>query len=279
MDKRIQQVLATAYGAYFNALSHVSDRYAARQAFRTFCKVRKGRVLPAQAAFLQSARLKREPGFEIQTYGWEGKGETVLLVHGWESNTYRWHKLVSQLQKYGFNIIAFDAPGHGYSGGSYLHVPLYSECLQYMIQKYRPDHLVGHSVGGLTAVYTLAIQPVNSIKKVVTIGAPSEFHEIMAHFKQLLHLNDRVMKALDSYVKMRFGFNIREFSGSHFAESLPQKGLIFHDRFDKVAPFHASEQLHSKWKDSVLVPTEGLGHSMHQDPVNLRIADFLLSGK
>jgi pimeloyl-ACP methyl ester carboxylesterase len=148
-----------------------------------------------------------------------------------------------------------------------------------MINTFRPEHLVGHSVGGLTAVYTLAIYPGTCVKKLVTLGSPSEFHEIMSHFKQLLRLNNKVMLALDAYVKKRFGFYPREFSGARFAGTLPQKGLLFHDRQDKVTPFHASEQLHSKWKNSVLVPTEGLGHSMHQDPVNNRIVDFLISDK
>jgi pimeloyl-ACP methyl ester carboxylesterase len=273
--------MAKTYGMYFNTLSYLSPSCAARKAFRTFCKVRKGRVLPGQAPFLQSARYHREviSGCEVQTYRWEGPGETVLLVHGWESNSFRWHRLISHLQRDGFNIIAFDAPGHGFSGGSFLHLPLYSECLQYLIDKYRPANLVAHSVGGLTAIYTLHRHPGSTVKKLVTIGTPSEFHEIMGHFRQLLHLNNRVMGALDVYVKGRFGFNVCEFSGSRFASTLHQKGMLFHDRFDTLAPYHASQQVNSKWKNSVLVTTEGLGHSMHQEPINIQITDFLFSGK
>jgi pimeloyl-ACP methyl ester carboxylesterase len=279
MNQRIKLIVSRTYGTYFNTLSFISGPYTAKRAFRTFCKVRKGRVLPGQVSFLEGAKHQKESiaGFEVQTYRWEGKGSTVLLVHGWESNTHTWHKLIGHLKENDFNIVAFDAPGHGYSEGSYLHVPLYSECLYHMIKQYNPQHLVAHSVGGLTAIYTLARHQETSVKKLVTIGAPSEFYEIMAHYRQLLKLNGLVMQALDDYVKKRFGFRIREFSGSHFAGSLQQKGLLIHDRLDTVAPYHASEQVHSKWTNSVLVSTRGFGHSMHQDSVNKQIVDFLFS--
>src|SRR5690606_32675566 len=133
-------------------------------------------------------------------YQWSGTGATVLLVHGWESNSFRWRNLIQFLRANDFNILAFDAPAHGYSSGEYLHVPLYSECVLHMLEKHRPKHLVGHSVGGMTALYTQYRNPENSVEKIVTIGAPAEFHEIMEHFRLLLNLGPRVMRGLDQLV-------------------------------------------------------------------------------
>ena len=56
-----------------------------------------------------------------------------------------------------------------------------------------------------------------------------------------------------------------------------KKGLLFHDRFDSITPYHASEQVHAAWKDSALITTEDLGHSMHQNEVNDQIIAFLTS--
>jgi pimeloyl-ACP methyl ester carboxylesterase len=279
MQKLLKKNLPLLYGAYFNGLSYFSKSLAAKKAFDTFCKVRKGKVLPHQASFLDQAKKEKEfvEGHEIQSYHWEGPGATVLLVHGWESNSFRWRNLISYLRENEFNILAFDAPAHGYSSGEYLHVPLYSECMLHMLKKHRPSHVVAHSVGGMTTLYTQYRYPENSVEKIVTIGAPSEFHEIMEHFRQHLNLNPRMMHALDELVMDRFGFRVREFSASAFARTIDRKGLIFHDKLDTVAPFHASEQLHSQWHGSILVSTEGLGHSMHQDTVNKRIVDFLIS--
>jgi pimeloyl-ACP methyl ester carboxylesterase len=281
MPSFFQRSLPVLYGAYFNCLSYLSGSITGKQAFLTFSKVRKGRVQPQQYEFLEKARngILSVNGHELQTYHWPGSGETVLLVHGWESNSYRWHKLIEQLQLHDFNIMAFDAPGHGYSSGEYLHVPLYGDCLLNMIQKHRPRHLVAHSMGGMTSLYMHYKHPDSGVEKIVTIGSPSEFHEMMEHYRSLLKLNQRVLKALDTYVVQHFGFHIREFSTSRFANSIPQKGLLFHDKSDPITPFHASEKVHANWVDSTLVSTEGLGHSMHQDSVNKRIVDFLVSGK
>jgi len=279
MSLALRKLLPKVYGLYFNGLCYVFPSRAARRAFDTFCKVRKGRVLPKQEAFLQNAMHTREnvQDHVLQTYHWEGKREPVLLIHGWESNSFRWHNLITHLRDSGFEIYAFDAPGHGYSTGNRLHVPLYTECVHHMVKKYKPRHIVGHSMGGMAILYTLYRFPDQCVEKIVTIGAPSEFKGFMTHFRDLLKLNDRMMTTLDAYLKRRFGFHVDEFSSARFAGNLPQRGLLFHDIRDTVAPFHASEQVHSRWSDSILVATEGLGHSMHQDEVNQQISDFLIT--
>jgi pimeloyl-ACP methyl ester carboxylesterase len=274
-----RKLLPIAYGCYFNLLSCVSPKRAAARAFKSFCKVRKGKVLPVQESFLQQAANGREQvmGHELQTYRWPGKGEAVLLVHGWESNSFRWLNLISHLKSEGYDIYAFDGPGHGYSTGKHLHVPLYAECVSHFVKKYKPKYLVGHSMGGITCLFALYRIPDEGVGKIVTIGAPSEFRGFLEYFRTLLNLNGRMMAALEHYVRERFGLGVSEFTSTRFAAALPQKGLLLHDKHDKVAPFRASEQVHAAWPGSTLVPTEGLGHSLHQDEVNKKIADFLKS--
>ncbi|HET8735850.1 MAG TPA: alpha/beta fold hydrolase [Pricia sp.] len=199
----------------------------------------------------------------------------MLLVHGWESNTFRWRNLIAKLTSAGYHVVAFDAPGHGYSSGEKLHVPLYADCLQRLIRTYRPSHIIGHSVGGMTLLYNHSIHPDPDIKKIVTIGSPSEFHEILSHFKHLLGLNDRVVYALGDYVYDRFGFKVHEFSSTHFVANNTVRGLLLHDEEDRLAPFHASEQVHAHWKGSQLIRTKGLGHSLHQEHINEKIVAFL----
>lgn len=274
-----KHLLAKLYGGYFNTLAYLSEELAAEKSFKTFSKVRKGKALPFQQDFLDSARKDRilARDHELQSYHWPGSGKTVLLVHGWESNSFRWQKLQQQLSGAKFNCIAFDAPAHGYSSGTYLHVPLYAECLQVMIEKYDPDYVVAHSMGAMTTLYNQYLYPKKSIRKIVTIGAPSELHEIMAHYQKLLGLSDKTIQAIDRYVQQQFGFTIQDFSTSRFVETNLSKGLLLHDRLDSIAPFHAAAQVHERWKNSLLVATEGLGHSMQQDGVNHQIVNFLKS--
>jgi pimeloyl-ACP methyl ester carboxylesterase len=226
---------------------------------------------------LDEARYSLEPvaGHQIQTYQWEGPGPRVLLIHGWESNTFRWRKLIHLLREEGYHVIAFDAPAHGYSTGKILHVPLYTECVEHMVQSFDPKYIIGHSVGGMTALYHAHRHPGESVEKIVTIGSPAEFEEIVRGYQRMLGFNNRVLKAFDALVFEEFGYHIHEFATPNFVQDNPKKGLLLHDRLDRIAPFHASEKVHNAWKDSVLVPTEGLGHSMHQDDVNRQILDFL----
>ena len=277
MKKLLANFIPKLYGMFLNVLALINPKKAAKKAFYIFCTVRKGRIHPHQKTYLDPQKKAVLPigDHNIQLYEWKGNGETVLLVHGWESNTWRWHKLITHLTQAGYNILAFDAPGHGSSSGKYLYVPLYAQVLQEIIKKHQPVHLIGHSVGGMTLLYNEYKNKNENTKKIVTIGAPSEFHEIMSHYQKLLGFNKRVYLALGKYIKERFGFTIREFSTAQFVKTNTKKGLLFHDRLDKIAPYHASEQVHKNWKNSSFISTEGLGHSMHQDEVNRKIVEFL----
>lgn len=273
----LQKLIPKLIGFYLNILVWFSPKKAAYKAFLVFTKVRKGRVLPNQKAFFDQAKLEvlSLDKNEIQVYNWSGNKETVVLVHGWESNTWRWHKLIETLQQADYNIIAFDAPAHGYSSGDMLHVPLYAETVQQVLNKYKPTTVIGHSMGGMTVLYNESLHPNKTIEKIVTIGSPSEFHEILTHYKNLLGFNDKVLKALKDLVYNKFQFTVEEFSSSKFVKTNQKKGLLFHDRFDMIAPYHASVDVHKHWKGSEFVSTEGLGHSMHQDGVNEKIVSFL----
>jgi len=277
MKKLLIKILPPLYGQYFNVLVLFNQKKAAKSAFNLFCTIRKGRVNEKQKSFLDKAKKNVEiiSNHEIQVYEWKGNGETVLLIHGWESNTFRWRNLIEKLQKSNFNIIAFDAPAHGYSSGKKLNVPLYSDCLQILIEKYQPKHLIGHSVGGMTILFNDHKHQNPKIDKMVTIGSPSEFKEIMEDYQNLLGFNGRVMRSLDSYVFNLFDMRITDFSSSKFVQTNTKKGLLFHDRLDTIAPYHASERVHKDWKNSQLISTEGLGHSMHQENINNKIVAFL----
>ncbi|MBT8299718.1 MAG: alpha/beta hydrolase, partial [Maribacter sp.] len=119
MKKVMNKYLPLAYGHYFNVLATFSSKMAAKKAFALFCTPRKGKVRPEQQGFLEQAKSHRLKvmGLELQTYRWQGNKETILLMHGWESNAFRWRNLISFLKKEDYNIIAFDAPAHGDSTG------------------------------------------------------------------------------------------------------------------------------------------------------------------
>lgn len=279
MKKLFNTYLPLAYGSYFNTLALFSKEKAAKKAFTLFCSPRKGKVLEHQKEYLDRAKsdIIQVDDLALQTYHWKGNNETILLLHGWESNVFRWRNLIEFLQKENYNIIAFDAPAHGNSSGTILNVPLYTTCANKIIANYNPQYIIGHSIGGMTTLYNQYKNPRNTIEKIVSLGAPSELSEIIGHYQNLLRFNDNVKESLNLYFKQNFNFMIDDFSISKFSRSIAPQGLIIHDEYDLIAPFSASVQIHQNWKNSTLVKTQGLGHSLHQEGVNATIIDFLKS--
>src|SRR5690606_38336992 len=111
-------VLQKIIGFFINTISIFSPKLAARMALFLFTKPLKGKINEKQSDFLDTA-FREELTFNnmpIMTYRWLGKRETILLAHGWESNSARWQTLITNLKQRGFGVVALDAPAHGRSG-------------------------------------------------------------------------------------------------------------------------------------------------------------------
>ncbi|MEO0527792.1 MAG: alpha/beta hydrolase [Bacteroidota bacterium] len=279
MRKILNKYIPLVIGTYYNSMSLVSPQRTTEKAFQLFCTPRKGGVLPEQRSFLENAKdtILEVSGIRIQTYCWQGEGPTLVLMHGWESNTFRWRNFIPKLVHEGFNIIAMDAPAHGNSSGKVLNIPLYAECAQKVIELYRPSHIIGHSVGGMTMIYNQYKYDNPHIEKMVSLGAPSELSDFMRQYKNILGLNEKVMRNLEDYFIATFKFKFADFSTAKFAKSLSNKGLLIHDELDAIAPIWSSEQVHANWGNSTFIKTKGLGHSLHQDKVRNQIIEFLKS--
>lgn len=277
MREKFKKYLPFLIGKYLQLLFFFSPKRAVYKAYILFCTPRKGKVLPEQEDFLEEAEdeIIVIDDIYIQTYRWPSMGETIIMIHGWESNTHRWKRVIKKLHDLGYNVIAFDAPAHGNSSGKILSVPFYTKCLQKVIELYRPDHLIGHSVGGMTTIYHQYIFPNQEINKLVILAPPSDLSRIMKQFQGILKLSPKFMNALDQFFKNKYGFNFEEFSASKFAKKISNKGLLIHDKYDDVAPFSEAEAIGKNWKNVKFIPTENLGHSLFYEEVDQMIIDFL----
>lgn len=277
MKKTLQRLIPKIIGIKINATSLFNAKAAAQQAFNIFCTPRKGRPNEDQKAYLNKVKFETIPSgsCEVQTYHWAGTGKKILLIHGWESNTHRWFRLVEDLQKENYDIYAIDAPAHGFSTGKLLNVPRYAQAIEGAVLKYNPDHIIGHSIGGLATVFHQFTYKPQNLTSVVILGSASELGEIMMDYKAILGLNNRTMNALEGLVVELFGFDFKGFSGAAFAKALSLPALIIHDKFDKITPVSASRNIHKNWKGSVYIETEGFGHSLYQEGVRKEILNFI----
>ncbi len=279
MKEKYKKYLPVILGKYIQLLFVFNPQKALKKAYLLFCTPKKGKVLPEQEDFLDDAEdeIITIDNLHIQTYRWPSLGETILLVHGWESNTHRWKTLIQKLQTNGYNIVAFDAPAHGNSSGKILNVPLYTICLQKIIDLYRPNHLIGHSVGGMATIYHQYTHPNHEIDKLVALAPPSELSRIMNGYQDVLKLSSKFMDALNQFFKNKHGYYFEEFSMASFAKKLTQKGLLIHDVNDTIAPFSEAEKICENWNNVKFIKTKDLGHSLFFDEVDMWIIEFLKS--
>lgn len=277
MRETLKQYTPILMGKWLEFLLLLTKKRALNKAFLLFSTPLQGKMLPEQEYFLEEAEdeIVDFKNLELQTYRWAGSGETVLLVHGWESNTYRWKLLIEKLQKENYNIIAFDAPAQGQSTGKILNIPLYADCLQKIIELYRPHHLIGHSVGGMTIIFQQYSFKNPEIQKLVILAPPTKLATIMKGYQKTLNLSAKFMKSLDTYFKNKYGFYFKEFSMIEFAKELTKEGLIIHDKYDKIASYEEAAQIAAHWKAATFMTTENYGHSLFYDDVDESIINFL----
>lgn len=278
MKKILFFIFTKSIGAYINLLSFVFPKKASQLAYAFFSEPREGKLsktsLPAILQEAQSETFQHER-HSFQTYIWKGNDSIILLVHGWESNASRWENFLPYLKKSGSTIIAIDGPAHGLSSGKEFSIPQYAEFIHIAVEKFKPQYLVGHSIGGKTCLYYQSIYQNNSLKKMVILGSPSDFNIILNNYITLLSLNAKISKSLEDHYLNHFKLNLEQFSGKLFASKLNIKGLIAHDIDDTVVLFEEGKKIAGAWENAVFIETKGLGHSMHDAELYEKVYRFL----
>lgn len=276
--KRIRYFLLTkSLGLYINVLSFLSPAKARELSYKLFSTPRQGKLLPENLPDILKTVQKEKllvHGKKIQTYVWPGSSETILLIHGWESNASRWELMLPYLTPSGKTIVAIDAPAHGLSEGSF-NIPEYAYAIHEVILKFNPTLLIAHSLGGAAIVYYQHVYKNKSIQKMILLGAPSDFEIITDNYISLLSLNQRSKKLFESYFVEHFKFHPKDFTAREFAKSFQMSGIIAHDIDDDIVLFPESNKIAGAWKDALFIETRGLGHSMHDEKLYRKIAIFL----
>lgn len=273
----MKELLVKLVGNYINMLSYVSKPYAADKAMYLFTKPRAGKISEEQSDFLHTA-YQEELNYEnhhIMTYRWLGIKQTILLTHGWESNSARWKKLIIALKEKGFNVVALDAPAHGRSGSSVFNAILYAEFINVVAKRFSPDIIIGHSVGGMASAYFQHKYQFTQLKKIILLGSPSEFQDVFKRYTDMLGYNQRMVSQLQHTILDRYGSPADTFSTAKFLTNITSEGLIIHDEDDRIIPYNDALLIKNSFKNSRLITTKGLGHSLMDATVAEHIYAFI----
>ncbi|HND89936.1 MAG TPA: alpha/beta fold hydrolase [Saprospiraceae bacterium] len=271
-------------GKVLNALAAVSPGMAGRAAFRVFCSPRRLPLRDKDRHFLDTAQQDhlRVDGATLRTYTWpaaQPDAPTILLLHGWESNSARWRKYVKPALAAGYRVQAFDAPANGQSGGSLLNVMVFSRAVRAFVEQHgSPYAMVGHSLGGAAAVMSTAMLQVPPPKKMVLLGVFAESTRVIQDFGNMLAASESVMKGLYREIERRTGLPLQDYSVRLKAASLTEvEGLVIHDADDEVAPVAEGQAIAQAWGCAYL-ETRGLGHRMQDKVVVEAVLHFVQHG-
>lgn len=274
----MKNLIVKLIGNYYNLISYLSPHQAADKALYLFSKPRIGRKLSEEQREFLGTAYQEEYSYgkhSIMTYRWLGTKSTILLAHGWESNSHRWKNIICELKKRGHNVIALDAPGHGNSGSRFFNAILYSEFINVVATRFQPEIIIGHSVGGMSTVFFQNKYQLESVKKLILLGAPSEFTDVLKRYTDMLGYNRRITEQLNLTIIERFGGQPENFSTAKYLEAINSKGLIIHDEQDAVIPYSDALLIKNSFQNSKLITTKGLGHSLNDESVSNHIYDFI----
>ncbi len=279
MNKFILKATVAVIRTSLNALSFFSKEKAGEAGATIFSKPRKGKITEENKKYLDTAE-KETLYYEkipIQTYKWRGDiDKKVLLVHGWESNSARWKPLITKLQKENFTIIALDAPAHGDSGNKYFNQFQFAGMINVLIEKYLPQSIIGHSAGGFAVSYAYFKYKPMSVKKIALLAPVSDNRIIFDMFFNYLNTHKRVREGFYAVFRKKYG-DPDKLTVAEFSKFFDIKALIIHDKNDEVVPYPESEKIHNSWKNSELILTENIGHSLRHEQIYKIIITFLIS--
>lgn len=246
--------------ATFPPLSRVAPGLAARLADRLFFTPPRPRRSPRVDAFLATGCRRNVivGGTPVAIWHW-GAGPAVVLAHGWGGVGAQLRSFVPPLLDRGFSVVAFDAPGHGRSGGRQTSMVHFARALRAVADSVGSVHaVIAHSLGG--AATALALRDGLRTRRAVLLGAPADPEDWTREFARRLRIPAPVMDRMRARVESRLGVAWSELRILGMAESLETPLLLVHDRDDAEVPWPDGAALAAAWPGARLVTTTGLGH-------------------
>jgi pimeloyl-ACP methyl ester carboxylesterase len=283
-----QKLAINYYKAKLNLLNVVSPGLAAHEAFDLFTKpYGRPRRRRNSTWFKKAEILKLESnGLKLNGYKWRAlpdNDKKLLVIHGFAGSVGAFDRYLGPLLHFGYDVYAYEAPGHGISEGNRLNTVIYSAMIEDVMAAHGPfDAFVAHSLGGLSLMTALHRQVLPNRPKVVLIAPATESTTAANQFFSFLQLPQSLRQAFEAYVEQRGGQPLAWYSISRVLHEVKADILWLHDEQDTTTPIRDVYPLLQKGLPNVHFHfTSGLGHSgIYKDnKVKRRIVDFLADPK
>jgi pimeloyl-ACP methyl ester carboxylesterase len=279
-----QRILLRYYKTKFKLLEKLSPQKAAASVLQLFFTphlTHRKEERPAifhkaeKLAFILNGNVVR--GFKWNAS--KSTAKTILVCHGMNSCSYRFENYVQLLLANHFNVLAFDALGHGLSGGKYLNAATYSEMIVQIDTKFGPvDGIIAHSIAGMATAF--AMEKINhENKKIILIAPATETTTQVTLFFKLLHLSEDFRKVFDEEILRTRGLPAAWYSAARAVRNINAQVLWIHDVDDTICPYKDTLILQQEKLPHIkFITTSGLGHNKiyRDNNVQKQIINFLI---
>lgn len=248
----------------FRLLGLFAPSLAARGAYRLWSSTRRFRETEHDRRWREQARLHwmEHTQGRIAVYTWGEPGDPVILcVHGWNGRASQFASMVPGLLKAGYQVVAFDAPGHGKSEGNSTNIFRFSQVLQSVAQPHAQiAAVISHSFGGMVVAYAYRHLELRA-RKLVMIAPAVDANNLIDSFASSMGFSARVMLRFDRMIRHEFGNDVFErISAEQNLKDAELPILLLHDKQDRAVSWRNSERITQVAHNAVAIYTEGHGH-------------------
>ena len=266
--KLAQKLLLRYYTTRLKALALISPRKAAERAFRLFCTPYAGKPQRKEpAVFHKAGKISLQTADnQVAGYRWRSdhsNDKKILIAHGFSSNAAKFEKYINPLLLAGFEVLAFDAPGHGHSSGNMLNAYIYRNMILEAEKQFGPFYgIMGHSLGGLAASLAMEMLPDQEQRKLVLVAPATETERAMDNFFRMIRADETLQQSFRQHVGEITEHPVSYYAVSRAVSNLKTPIFWLHDRNDSICPFADVMPVMDRNHPHIHFEiTEGLGHS------------------
>jgi pimeloyl-ACP methyl ester carboxylesterase len=245
--------------AAFAVLGRLSPRHTAEYAANIFSTPRVVRRPKWEVALLARGRtIALDSGLSATEWG-ASDGMPVILLHGWEGRGAQLGFFVDPLVALGHRVIALDGPAHGASPGKRSSPVDFARALLAVSEQLGPLHtVIGHSMGARAAIIALGWGL--ETKKLVLLGTPAAFEEVVEKFSNFLGLPTRMRGHLKTTLQRRANVPPEQMHLQTIASKQSLPVLVVHDVRDLVVPVAAGREAARAFRHATYLEVDSGGH-------------------
>ncbi|MBI3139140.1 MAG: alpha/beta fold hydrolase [Sphingobacteriales bacterium] len=279
--KLAQRIAIRYIRTKFKLLSLLSKKKAADKAFELFCTPQRRNRKKPPKIFEEAEHLQfRLEGNLVKGWRWNHPaGRKALIVHGFESSVVNFDRYIRPLLKKGYEVLAFDAPGHGQSGGKQINAPLYKKMILEVNKQFGPvQSFMAHSFGGLAL--SLAMEDISHTPdyRLVLIAPATETTTAIDSFFRFLQLDPAIRPEFEKLIIKKAGVSPAWYSVRRAMKNIRAHLLWVHDENDDTTPLKDALRVKADAHPNIeFMITKGLGHRRiyRDNNVSRKIIDFL----